>query len=72
MTERVGRCKICRAYRPIDLATGRLAAHLHLSTGNPCRGVWPQPPSPDDYPVGWDHHPADVSGGLPERNRHRF
>jgi hypothetical protein len=69
MTGAVGRCKICRGYYRLD--RGRIPPHPHLGTGNPCRGRWPDP-EPDEYTVGFDHHPADVSGGLPERDRRRF
>jgi len=70
MTVTTGQCKICHGY--YRMVNGRLPEHDHLKTGNPCRGRWPSESVIDDYVVGWDHDPHDVSGGLPERNRRKF
>lgn len=69
MVDDTGQCKICSGYfRMVD---GRLPEHQHIKTNHPCRGRWPRQSQLDDYPVGWDHHPAEINAGLPELGKNR-
>jgi hypothetical protein len=67
--DRVGQCKICGAYMAIQ--DGRLGPHKSIATGNDCRGRLPRVSGVEEYTVGWDHHPAEISAGQFESSRRR-